>query len=453
MKRKRWRNAALLLGDIVALYASLFAVLAARYGHWSEWGPAHIGPFTIVFAVWIAVFYVFDLYRPSTLLTYQYMPVALAVNVLLAVSVFYTLPDVRIEPKTNLLLTVIVFAILSVSWRALFGLLLRHARSVERIAFIGKDPLIQSALERLRADPVNGYDVRAVVVPEQNGDEGRFSNTNVAQVTRCDSESLVDTVRDLDVDRVVVTESLHKDLREQLYRLLYERIAVSTFSTFWEEYSDTVPIYAADELWLLENLRNVQKTMYERLKRAIDLVLCIAFMPFFLALLIPVAVAIKINSRGPVFFTQLRVGQLGEEFHVVKFRSMRRDAEAKGPQWASKKDPRITAVGRFIRLTRIDELPQILNVVKGTMSFIGPRPERPHFVEQLAHRIPHYRLRTLIKPGLTGWAQVHLPYGDSEADAARKLEYDLYYLKNRSIGLDVRVFLKTIRVVLMGKGQ
>jgi lipopolysaccharide/colanic/teichoic acid biosynthesis glycosyltransferase len=110
-------------------------------------------------------------------------------------------------------------------------------------------------------------------------------------------------------------------------------------------------------------------------------------------------------------------------------------------------------VGRFIRLTRIDELPQILNVVKGTMSFIGPRPERPHFVEQLAHRIPHYRLRTLIKPGLTGWAQVHLPYGDSEADAARKLEYDLYYLKNRSIGLDVRVFLKTIRVVLMGKGQ
>jgi exopolysaccharide biosynthesis polyprenyl glycosylphosphotransferase len=374
------------------------------------------------------------------------------VNILLAVSVFYTLPAVRIEPKTNLLLTALLFTVVSVSWRGVFGLLLRRSGGAERIAFIGMDAHVQQALAALQRDPVDGYNVCGVIAP-RGEPEPAASNASATTLIRCEDEEVLEQVKSLDVDRVIVTDSLHKELRQVLYKLLYERVSVSTFASFWEEYTDTVPIYATDEIWFLENLRNVQKTSYERVKRVVDILLCIIFVPILLAILPLVALAIKLNSRGPIFFTQERVGALGDIFNVVKFRTMRKDAEAAGPQWASEKDPRITAVGSLLRLTRADELPQLFNVLRGTMSIIGPRPERPYFVEKLAEQIPHYRLRTLIKPGLTGWAQVHLPYGDSEESAARKLEYDLYYLKNRSLSLDFRVILKTIRVVLLGKGR
>lgn len=450
--RRRWRKLILLAGDVVALYGSLLVVLLARYGNRWSFTEAHLAPFTLIFVLWIAVFYIFDLYQAGVLRTYEYFPIAIAVNILLAVSVFYTLPDVRIEPKTNLLLTALVFTVLSVSWRGLFGLILRRSGAGERIAFIGYDDHVRSALDALHRDPVDGYEVCGVLAPTSETAPNR-ARAEGSTLIQCDDEEVVDRVSSLDVDRVIVTDSLHKELRQVLYKLLYERIAVSTFSSFWEEYTDTVPIYATDELWYLENLRNVQKTSYERMKRGIDILLCLVFLPILLAILPFVAIAIKLNSSGPIFFTQERVGALGATFRVIKFRTMRKNAEVTGPQWATDKDPRITAVGKLLRLTRADELPQLFNVLRGTMSIIGPRPERPHFVDQLAEKIPHYRLRTLIKPGLTGWAQVHLPYGDSTESAARKLEYDLYYLKNRSLSLDLRVILKTIRVVTMGKGR
>ncbi len=187
-------------------------------------------------------------------------------------------------------------------------------------------------------------------------------------------------------------------------------------------------------------------------RRGRDLIAGSALLVLTLPVTVVAAGLIKLDSPGPVFYRQTRVGRHGKTFTLLKFRSMRVDAEREGPRWASVGDPRVTRVGRFLRLTRIDELPQLLNVLRGDMSLIGPRPERPHFVDQLAEVVPDYQSRHEIPPGITGWAQVNYPYGASVEDARHKLTYDLYYLRHRSRGLDFRILLRTVRVVLFGIG-
>ncbi len=183
-----------------------------------------------------------------------------------------------------------------------------------------------------------------------------------------------------------------------------------------------------------------------------DVLTSLAFLLVTLPLMLLVALVVRLDSPGPVFYRQERVGLHGRPFTLFKFRSMRVDAELKGPTWASQSDPRITRVGSFLRRTRIDELPQLVNVLRGQMSFIGPRPERPHFVEKLSEVVPHYRDRAWVKPGLTGWAQVNFPYGASIEDARVKLSYDLYYVKHRSLLLDLLILIATVRVILFQEG-
>ena len=186
--------------------------------------------------------------------------------------------------------------------------------------------------------------------------------------------------------------------------------------------------------------------------RAFDIVLSLVLLLFTLPVMALTALLIRLDSPGPILYRQSRVGLGGTEFTVLKFRSMVTNAEARGPVWASQRDPRVTRVGSFIRLARIDELPQLWNVLSGEMSFIGPRPERPHFTDQLEQLVPHYRDRLLVKPGLTGWAQVNYPYGASVEDARAKLSYDLYYVKHRTLFLDLMILFATVRVVLFQHG-
>lgn len=182
------------------------------------------------------------------------------------------------------------------------------------------------------------------------------------------------------------------------------------------------------------------------------MVVSLALLLLLLPLALLLACLVKLDSPGPVLYRQERVGLHGRPFRLLRFRSMRADAEAAGPRWAAQADPRVTRVGRLMRLTRMDELPQLLNVLGGSMSLVGPRPERPCFVAQLAEAIPHFHERTRVRPGITGWAQVNHPYGASVEDARQKLAYDLYYVQHRSLLLDLRILLATVRVVLTAAG-
>jgi sugar transferase (PEP-CTERM system associated) len=204
------------------------------------------------------------------------------------------------------------------------------------------------------------------------------------------------------------------------------------------------PIYAAG---------STNRRLANAAKRACDIFVSLALLLLTLPLMLATALLIRLDGPGPVLYRQLRVGLHGRDFMLLKFRSMTVDAEAGGkPRWTTRQDPRITRVGRFIRPMRIDELPQLINVLRGEMSLIGPRPERPHFVEQLSRIIPFYRERSFVKPGITGWAQVNFPYGASVEDAREKLAYDLYYVKNRGVLLDFLILLSTVRVILFREG-
>jgi exopolysaccharide biosynthesis polyprenyl glycosylphosphotransferase len=232
-------------------------------------------------------------------------------------------------------------------------------------------------------------------------------------------------------------------------------VYVYSFADFCEQFWQKIPPACLEDDWfafsagfsILHNPVNI------KLKEAIDRFVAASLILLTLPITLIVAIVVKLDSPGSLFYSQVRTGLNGKKFKVHKFRSMRSDAEKMGVQWAQEKDPRITRSGRILRMTRIDELPQLWNVLKGEMSLVGPRPERPEFDSQLRQAIPYYDLRYLVKPGITGWAQVCYPYGASVEDAYQKVAYDLYYIKNYSLILDAAIALQTLRVVILGKGR
>jgi sugar transferase (PEP-CTERM system associated) len=269
------------------------------------------------------------------------------------------------------------------------------------------------------------------------------------------AQDLVRIAEKLDVDEIVVAvEDRRKEMPvNDLLHLKLSGTDISEFSTFWEKETGRVDLDTVHPSWMIfsDGFGGTAATRF--LKRGFDLFVSIAFLILTLPVLVATALLIKLDTRGPIFYRQERVGQHGQTFMLLKFRSMVTDAERDGiPQWAGSGDSRVTRVGRVIRQTRIDEIPQVFNVLLGHMSFIGPRPERPFFVQELAAKIPYYAERHRVKPGITGWAQINFPYGASVEDAKQKLEYDLYYIKNHSIFLDCIILLQTARVVLFPEG-
>ena len=222
---------------------------------------------------------------------------------------------------------------------------------------------------------------------------------------------------------------------------------------FWEHHLKRIDVDHLTPAWFEQLDHRPTSRLQLALNRFGDIAISLGFLVFTLPLMGLVALAVRLESPGSVLYRQERVGLGGRSFVVLKFRSMKANAEARGPAWAQARDPRVTRIGSIMRRTRIDELPQLINVLRGEMSFIGPRPERPHFVEQLAEVIPFYRERARVKPGLTGWAQVNYPYGASVEDAKAKLSYDLFYVQNRSALLDLAILFATVRVILFQEGS
>lgn len=231
------------------------------------------------------------------------------------------------------------------------------------------------------------------------------------------------------------------------------KISIVEFFDFYESITGKIPVSLIGEIWFLENLAELRKNIYDAIKRGVDMLVGFFFGIIFVLLFPFVALLIKIDTTGPIFYRQKRSGEGGTIFEIIKFRSMVANAEINGAQWADEDDPRVTRIGAFLRKTRLDELPQILAVLRGDMSFVGPRPERPEFVEVLKEKIPFYAMRHLVKPGLTGWAQINFPYGASVEDAMEKLQYDLFYIKNRSFVLDTGILFKTVLIILTQNGR
>ncbi|MBI4708690.1 MAG: sugar transferase [Candidatus Portnoybacteria bacterium] len=437
-------------GDLLILYLSFWLALYLRYGFDFEhikpsFSNQHFFPFTIIFLVWLLVFYIIGLYdlniARNNLAFYSTLVKALLINTAIAVSFFYFIAYFGITPKTILFLGIIIFVMFLISWRQIFNRLLVSPALLNNLLIIGEAEEIKELTDHIKENPQLGFNIKRIVKPKDI--------ELIFNLTEC-------LVQD-NIQTVVTAINPHKNgkLVKNLYHCLPLNIAFYDLPTFYEKIAGKVPISAIEEIWFLENLMQEKKDFYETTKRFLDIFYALIIGIITLPLYPLVALAIKIDSRGPVFYKQKRVGANNQIFNIYKFRSMVENAEKDGAQWARAKDHRVTKIGRLLRMARIDELPQLYNVLRGDMSSVGPRPERPEFVfgVNLQRKIPFYQIRHLVKPGLTGWAQINFEYGASLEDSIEKLEYDLYYIKNRSFILDLGIILRTIKIVLSGGGR
>jgi exopolysaccharide biosynthesis polyprenyl glycosylphosphotransferase len=443
--------------DYSLLQLSLLLVLYFRYGMddlMFQWGR-HFPLFGFFALIWILDFYIADIYNITQKLDYKRFIIIMTINVGLSVSFFYVFPNIPITPKTNLGLIVAVYVALFLGWRNILEFFMDKLGIRRSLIFIGLDIHSLELAQKLMNTPRMGYTLSGYVV----GDED-FTSKKIPDWLKNSSVHLMHNMEDLTeyiekpgIHSIVVSENWYKDVYLHLYNLFPKRVRMYQLSTFWENIEETIPVNATDELWFLQNMSRGPYSTYHKLKRFFDLLISLIFLPLFIFFGLLTAILVKLTSKGPAIYKQVRVGLGNRNFTIYKFRSMRVDAEINGAVWASEKDPRLTIVGNFIRKVRLDELPQIFNVLKGDMSLIGPRPERPEFIEQLAEDIPHYNLRHLVRPGLTGWAQVKYRYGSTVEESSVKLMYDLFYVKNISPILDLKITLKTILTILSKGGR
>ncbi|MGE3955566.1 MAG: TIGR03013 family XrtA/PEP-CTERM system glycosyltransferase [Vicinamibacterales bacterium] len=363
-----------------------------------------------------------------------------AVAIVLAVLSMFA-PGVLIGSGT--FLTALGLLLVAVpAWRLAFEGLTRDPDLEERVLMLGSGPAARSVADLIAAQHDFPYRVVGFVDALDETPEGM------------ENAGLSDLIRQRRVDRVVVSLSDRRGrmpIRELLQAKL-SGVRVEDAATMYERLTGKILIDEIKPSWLIfsDGFRASRTT--RTMKRLADIGLAAIGVVLAMPLMLLTALMVRLESAGPVLYRQERVGENGRIFTLCKFRSMRTDAESGTPVWAKEKDDRVTRIGRFIRLTRLDELPQLWNVLRGDMSFVGPRPERPFFVEQLAAQIPFYMERHAVKPGVTGWAQVKYRYGSSVEDAMEKLRYDLYYIKHLSLVFDLTIVLDTVKVILLGKG-
>jgi exopolysaccharide biosynthesis polyprenyl glycosylphosphotransferase len=336
---------------------------------------------------------------------------------------------------------IVLFGIITIFQIAFRYIVIMVVVEKERVVFVGENDYTEDLLESVKKDG------QYVFVTSLNNTDMKALGKEILELYNTKKfDVLVD-----------FTDKLLRDpkITEKLLQYKLEGLQYYNYLEFYETYENKLPISHLSPKWFLENtgFEIYHNNFNLKAKRLLDLLFALLIGIFAAPVIVLAAIIVKLESKGPVFFIQERIGEGNKKFNIVKFRSMTTDAEKDGPQWASKNDNRVTKFGKIMRATRIDELPQLWNVLRGEMSFVGPRPEREYFIQQLEKEIPYYNLRHTVKPGLTGWAQVMYPYGASVEDAYRKLQYDLYYIKHHSIPFDVKVLLKTVTIVIFGKGR
>jgi sugar transferase (PEP-CTERM system associated) len=445
------RTVVLLLGEAVIVYASFVLATLFRFGPDAPLVLNYEGGLVKIVAVTACALlcsHFFDLYDPQRLTSngetvFRILFVTGSLAFVLA-AIGYVFPPFMLGNGV-FVMGLLILAVGLVSWRIVFSWLVERPYFREQVYVLGTGDQARTIVDTLRTRPGIGMDVVGWAGAVGNG-----------SLTR---EALGEKLRNLlqrqKVHRVIVAMSDRRGAMpvSELLNLRFNGVKVEDGTSMLEKISGKIEVSELHPSWLIfsDGFRISMPTLL--LKRLVSVAASLACLLVFLPLVPLIALAIKLSSRGPVLYRQKRVGRNGTIFTCYKFRSMREDAEADGPQWAGNGDSRITWVGRWLRKTRLDEVPQLWNVLRGDMSFVGPRPERPEFVESLTRELPYYQLRHIIRPGLTGWAQVNYHYGASVEEAKEKLRYDLYYIKNISLTLDLLVLFETVKTVLIARGS
>ena len=452
----------LILGDFICLYFSLYIAVFVRNSNLAQKALTDLSlPMYILFFLAIIILYIagaYDIIRAKNSWEFFQRIILSALVWMAAGVVFFYFQNFKyITPKTILALTALSGFGLIAIWRFINHKFLSKVILKTNIIFAGITKETVELMEIIKKTPQLGYQILGII-------ETNSSNPLLAAVTNV---SIVETLANIKnkypeqpIHLIVISPSqnTNQNLLKELYNDLFKQIEVVEEIDFFESITGRIPPSTFSESWFLANFHEQRKKTYDRVKILIDYLVAGIMSIFVIATFPLIALIIKINSKGPIFYKQERVGRNGQIFKVYKYRTMQAlqadgSAETEGPRWAADKDQRITAVGKFLRRTRLDEIPQFFNILRGEMSLIGPRPERPEFVRQLTEKMPFYDLRHLIKPGLAGWAQLRKSYYGTMDENLYKLEYDLYYIKNRGPILDIIILLRTVNVLLRMIGR
>lgn len=434
-------------GDVIVLYFSLYLTLLIRYqsGYTAKTWETHFWPFTLIFLLWLIIFYISNLYNlnlaVNNLKFYQSTGKALAVAGLASLAFFYLTPSMGIAPKRNLLIYIIVFAVVFYLWRQFYNWSLKSYLPKKNIGIVGYNNLVAEIINEFKQKPHLGYALSFIV--DDRSENGTQPISELEQL-----------IKNNKLDTIILSygPEQSENLRTALFNSLPYKINYVSLPNFYEAITGKVPLDSVNQMWFLENLSENNKIWFDRIKIIYDFILALIIFTITLPFWIIIAVIIKLESSGPIFFIMNRSGRNNKIFKLIKFRTMKEEGNNYAPTSAN--DSRITKFGNILRKTRIDELPQVINILKGEMSFVGPRPERPELAGNLEKLIPFYGQRTLVKPGLTGPDQISGEYhSPSREDSLKKLQFDLFYIKNRSLFLDLSIILKTVATVISRKGM
>jgi exopolysaccharide biosynthesis polyprenyl glycosylphosphotransferase len=448
------RRVVLLTGDIVAVAVALFLSATLRLGFDEGIGyiGRHLPSLAASVAIFIVVFYVVGMYERQALTrrhAFYVLPlVGTAIGMVFVILIFYA--RFQFQVGRGILLISGAFIFLSTcGLRYLYRAVVRSGMLSKNTLIIGDGREAVEVAHLLQANPDSGYKVRGVIAARKIQPGTLLAGLPVV--------GTIERIRELtdafEAETLVVATSLSRE--PAILRILRPLRCTGTeiidYVTLHEMLAQEIPVDHINDEWLMSAAMNSSVIHVRKIKRILDFATAGVGLILGAPIMLITAILIRLDSRGPVLYRQRRAGLDGRIITVLKFRSMRVDAESgSGAVWAGHSDPRVTRVGRFIRKWRIDELPQLFNVLRGEMSLVGPRPERPEFIETLASAIPFYRERLMVPPGITGWAQVKYPYAASVEAARRKLQYDLYYIKHMSLFLDIMILLRTFKTIIVG---
>ena len=435
----RIKNFIVLVGDIVFLYGALFLTLIIRYGLASFKEPLvnHLKPFSLIFIIWIITLYLADLYKDKNLrispAVIQLFVLVIGISMTASAILFYLFPEFfKLTPKTNLAIFGLMFLILDFIWRFIVIKISISSGWRNRLLIIGDSPAIVEIISFLKTNPQMGYDV----VRQIKDYSEQKTEQNINQIIAEDK-----------INTILIQARLKEDPKftKIFYQLLLSKIAVVDLISFYEMVFQKLPLNELEENWFIEKI-TTQRHLYDIAKRVIDIFLSLISIIISLPISLIIAVLTKFSSRqGPVIYRQKRIGTNNKPFILFKFGVMKAD---QGSPWTLENDERLTRLGKILNYTHLNEIPQLYNILKGDISFTGPRPESEELVE-LYKKLPYYEIRHIIKPGFTGWAQLNYKPSASLEEAKEKLQYDIYYIKNRSLVLDLMILLKTVRHVFI----